>query len=296
MVVVELEVTAAGPQAHFDAGQRGCPSVGARQAVFEASVAPGDYPAAAGPPWTRTSRSRSPMFNRTREDQLRGVATGNLTEDVDPIAAHVMTAATYLGYAVFREHFARDICIMPEELESRGVSHVRPALIGVNSVVPLTLRIQCSPARSRRCSIATLLIVPASDAARFGHLAAPAWAYAGVVRSRRQLRAGRPRRGVGRAPGAIVVSVTAALLSVACTAPDLGTALQPDARTVAASITEEGLRARLEELAQATQGSDRFRSVGSPGYDACSGSRRTGTGCRGLVGGLRPLRRCELRR
>ena len=59
----------------------------------------------------------------------------------------------------------------------------------------------------------------------------------------------------------------AALLSAACTAPDAGTALQPEARTVAASITEDGLRARLEELARATQGSDRFRSVGSPGYD-----------------------------
>ena len=71
----------------------------------------------------------------------------------------------------------------------------------------------------------------------------------------------------GRAPGAIVISVMAALLSAACTAPDAGTALQPEARTVAASITEDGLRARLEELARATQGSDRFRSVGSPGYD-----------------------------
>jgi Zn-dependent M28 family amino/carboxypeptidase len=63
-----------------------------------------------------------------------------------------------------------------------------------------------------------------------------------------------------------VVSVLAALLSVACSDPDPGTALQPDARTVAASITQEGLRARLEELARATQGSDRFRWVGSSGY------------------------------
>jgi hypothetical protein len=62
----------------------------------------------------------------------------------------------------------------------------------------------------------------------------------------------------------------AALLAVACTDPDLGTARQPDARTVAASITEEGLRTRLEELAQAAEGSDRFRSVGSPGYEAAA--------------------------
>lgn len=58
----------------------------------------------------------------------------------------------------------------------------------------------------------------------------------------------------------------AALLTGACTGPDAATAGQPDAQKVAAAITEEGLRARLEELAQAMEGSDRFRSVGSAGY------------------------------
>jgi Zn-dependent M28 family amino/carboxypeptidase len=62
----------------------------------------------------------------------------------------------------------------------------------------------------------------------------------------------------------------AALLTGACTGPDAATAGQPDAQKVAASITEEGLRARLEELAQAMEGSDRFRSVGSTGYDGAA--------------------------
>lgn len=74
----------------------------------------------------------------------------------------------------------------------------------------------------------------------------------------------------GTAPRALVVVVLAALLAGACTGPDTAAARQPDARAVAASITEQGLRARLEELAQATEGSDRFRSVGSPGYDAAA--------------------------
>jgi hypothetical protein len=62
----------------------------------------------------------------------------------------------------------------------------------------------------------------------------------------------------------------AGLLVVACTGPGPGTADQPDARAVAASITEEGLQARLEELAGAAGGSDRFRSVGSAGFGAAA--------------------------
>jgi acetylornithine deacetylase/succinyl-diaminopimelate desuccinylase-like protein len=63
-----------------------------------------------------------------------------------------------------------------------------------------------------------------------------------------------------------VAVALAALLTGACTGPDAATAGQPDAQKVAAAITEEGLRARLEELAQAMEGSERFRSVGSAGY------------------------------
>lgn len=67
-----------------------------------------------------------------------------------------------------------------------------------------------------------------------------------------------------------MVGVVAALLAGGCTSPENAAAPQPDARAVASAITEEGLRARLAELAEATEASDRFRSVGSPGYDAAA--------------------------
>jgi Peptidase family M28/PA domain len=86
-----------------------------------------------------------------------------------------------------------------------------------------------------------------------------------VVSSRRPLRACRPRLGTATAPG-VLAAVAAVLLSGACTGSQPPMAGQPDARTVADSITEEGLRARLAELSQVTGGSDRFRSVGSRGY------------------------------
>jgi hypothetical protein len=86
------------------------------------------------------------------------------------------------------------------------------------------------------------------------------------MRSCTPLRPIRRRLGSPAAFGALVI--LAALLLVACTKDEQAGAHQPDARAVAASITELGLRARIQELAQATTGSDRFRAVGSPGYDA----------------------------
>jgi aminopeptidase Y len=60
----------------------------------------------------------------------------------------------------------------------------------------------------------------------------------------------------------------AALLTVAaCGTATPSTAPPPDARSVAAAITEDGLRAALEDLAAATAGSERYRAVGSEGYD-----------------------------
>ena len=58
-----------------------------------------------------------------------------------------------------------------------------------------------------------------------------------------------------------------ALGVAACASPAPATPRPPDARTVAAAITEEGLKARLEALAAATEGSDQHRAVGSVGYD-----------------------------
>jgi AcrR family transcriptional regulator len=61
-----------------------------------------------------------PMLERTREDLARDVASGAIADDVDPLVAHFLTAATYMGYAVYREHFARDAGIDPDELDRRA--------------------------------------------------------------------------------------------------------------------------------------------------------------------------------
>ena len=66
---------------------------------------------------------------------------------------------------------------------------------------------------------------------------------------------------------AIALVVVVALGATACGSPAPATPRPPDARTVAAAITEEGLQARLEALAAATDDSDEFRAVGSDGYD-----------------------------
>ena len=56
------------------------------------------------------------QIRRVQADQQRG----DLREDVDPTAAHIMTVATYLGYCVFREQFAREFGVDPETLDRRA--------------------------------------------------------------------------------------------------------------------------------------------------------------------------------
>jgi len=71
----------------------------------------------------------------------------------------------------------------------------------------------------------------------------------------------------------IVTVLTSAVLLAGCdslrptTAP---TPPPPDARTVTAIITEDGLRSHLAKLADATDVTTGYRSVGSPGYDAAA--------------------------
>jgi Zn-dependent M28 family amino/carboxypeptidase len=71
-------------------------------------------------------------------------------------------------------------------------------------------------------------------------------------------------RGVSAALAVVAVVATS------CGEPAPPTPRPPDARIVAAAITEAGLRGRLEALAAATAGSDRYRAVGTEGYDAAA--------------------------
>jgi AcrR family transcriptional regulator len=60
-----------------------------------------------------------PWLEQTLGDLSRDKSNGELPQDADALAMHVITAATYLGYAVFREAFARDTGIDPSELDTR---------------------------------------------------------------------------------------------------------------------------------------------------------------------------------
>jgi len=76
-----------------------------------------------------------------------------------------------------------------------------------------------------------------------------------------------PRPEALKAACGVALGTVLAMLAVACGAPAPATLRQPDARTVVAAIAEDGLRARLEALATATEGSDHCRAVDSTGCD-----------------------------
>lgn len=61
-----------------------------------------------------------PMLEETRRDLARDKREGTLPPDADEIVMHVMTAATYLGYCIFRDNLAREAGIPPEELDRRA--------------------------------------------------------------------------------------------------------------------------------------------------------------------------------
>ena len=81
-----------------------------------------------------------------------------------------------------------------------------------------------------------------------------------AIRPHPARRGGRLRAAVIAACGLVVGFATAGCGTAASPPP-------PVARAVAAAITEDGLRARLEELAGATAGSPGYRAVGTAGYD-----------------------------
>lgn len=61
-----------------------------------------------------------PALEATRAALERDKETGALPRDADGEVMHVLTAATYLGYGVFREVMARDLGIDPGELDRRA--------------------------------------------------------------------------------------------------------------------------------------------------------------------------------
>ncbi|MEU9358416.1 TetR/AcrR family transcriptional regulator [Streptomyces sp. NPDC048301] len=67
-----------------------------------------------------TGFSPLPRFEQTRESLDRDLHTGALPPDADAVAAHVMTAAAQMGYAIFREAYSRDTGIPLAELDERA--------------------------------------------------------------------------------------------------------------------------------------------------------------------------------
>ncbi|MVU77229.1 TetR family transcriptional regulator [Nocardia sp. ET3-3] len=63
-----------------------------------------------------------PEITRTRAALDRDLDAGTLPADADGEALHALTAATYLGYSIFREAFARDLGIPATELDARATA------------------------------------------------------------------------------------------------------------------------------------------------------------------------------
>ncbi|MFF9502307.1 hypothetical protein [Streptomyces sp. NPDC014656] len=61
-----------------------------------------------------------PRFTETCHSLERDQREGALPADADAVAAHVMAAAAVVGYVIFREAYARDTGIPPEELDARA--------------------------------------------------------------------------------------------------------------------------------------------------------------------------------
>lgn len=61
-----------------------------------------------------------PFIDRTRAALDRDREAGSLPADSDAELLHAMTAATYLGYCIFREAIARDLAIEAEDLDARA--------------------------------------------------------------------------------------------------------------------------------------------------------------------------------
>lgn len=59
-------------------------------------------------------------IDKARRNLERDMQRGDLPADADGLVMHVMTAATYMGYCIFREVYARDTGIPLSELDKRA--------------------------------------------------------------------------------------------------------------------------------------------------------------------------------
>lgn len=72
-----------------------------------------------------------PAIDRTRHALDRDRADGDLPPDADGLVMHAMTAATYLGYCIFRQAIARDLDLDPAELDERAVAVFEQMITGL---------------------------------------------------------------------------------------------------------------------------------------------------------------------
>ncbi|MBB3044187.1 TetR/AcrR family transcriptional regulator [Nocardioides soli] len=60
-----------------------------------------------------------PWLAEAQETLERDRREGAIPHDADALMLHVLTAATYMGYCIFREAYARDTGLTPEALDER---------------------------------------------------------------------------------------------------------------------------------------------------------------------------------
>src|SRR5690606_34311497 len=80
-----------------------------------------------------TQISLFPTLDLTREALDRDRASGALPADADGEAMHALSAATYLGYSLFRETMARDLGVPEDELDRRAFAVFNRMLEGLTT-------------------------------------------------------------------------------------------------------------------------------------------------------------------
>ncbi|MDA3646889.1 TetR/AcrR family transcriptional regulator [Saccharopolyspora indica] len=77
-----------------------------------------------------------PELERTRQALDRDRATGALPRDSDADVVHAMTAATYMGYCIFREAIARELGLELGELDARAGAVYERLVAGLAEPAP----------------------------------------------------------------------------------------------------------------------------------------------------------------